>query len=129
TIALLSLQAVSKLLSPLGRGWVPSPHRGEGVIKQALVLLTLVSGAAHAQRLPWPDKSGPTFNGHVAAEDAKGLPTEWDEAAGRNIAWKVKLEGEGHSTPVIGDGRIWFTAATADGKKQYVYCLAADSGR
>jgi outer membrane protein assembly factor BamB len=93
-------------------------------------LVGLITHHASAEsRLSWPDKSGPTFNGHVAAADAKGLPTEWDEAAGKNIAWKIKLEGEGHSTPAIGDGRLWFTAATPDGKKQYVYCVAADSGR
>jgi len=95
----------------------------------SLLAVALVSGTAHAQRLPWPDKGGPTFNGQVAAADAKGLPTQWDETAGRNIAWKTKLAGEGHSTPVIDEGRMWFTAATPDGKKQYVYCLDADTGR
>jgi outer membrane protein assembly factor BamB len=97
----------------------------------ALLCLTWLASqpSTYAQRLSWPDKSGPTFDGHVAAQDAKGLPTAWDEAAGRNIAWKVKLEGEGHSTPVIGQGRVWFTAATRDGKKQFVYAIDADSGR
>ena len=27
----------------------------------------------------WPDRHGPTLDSHVAAEDAKGLPTEWSE--------------------------------------------------
>jgi outer membrane protein assembly factor BamB len=113
---------------------IPSPPSFRGValariLACALGISVFSDAAALAQRLSWPDKSGPSFNGHVAAEDGKGLPTEWDEASGRNIAWKTKLEGEGHSTPVIGEGRIWFTAATADGKKQYVYCLDADSGR
>jgi outer membrane protein assembly factor BamB len=30
---------------------------------------------------------------------------------------------------VIGAGRVWFTAATKDGKKQFVYCFDADSGK
>ncbi len=105
------------------------PGRGTTAIA-FLCLIGLTSRAPLlAQRLSWPDRSGPTFNGHVAAEDAKGLPTAWDEATGRNIAWKVKLEGEGHSTPIIGQGRIWLTAANHDGTKQYVYCLDADTGR
>jgi outer membrane protein assembly factor BamB len=96
----------------------------------AVCLICIASRAPlFAQRLSWPDKSGPTFNGHVAAEDAKDLPTAWDEATGRNIAWKVKLEGEGHSTPIIGQGRLWLTAAAHDGTKQYVYCLDANTGR
>src|SRR5438034_6574481 len=97
---------------------VPLPRRFPALVIPSLLSLIgyflLGAGPALAQRLPWPDKSGPTFDGHVAAEDAKGLPTEWDEASGRNIAWKMKLEGEGHSTPVIGEGRIWLTAATHD---------------
>lgn len=79
-------------------------------------------------RLPWPDRGGPTTNGIVAAKDAKNLPTEWNEKSGKNIAWKVPLEGEGHSTPVIGAGKIWFTAATPDGTKQYLYCLSEKTG-
>jgi outer membrane protein assembly factor BamB len=104
------------------------------VLLRALALLVgaLCVGStakiAGADRLPWPDKSGPTFNGHVAAADAKGLPTQWDEASARNVAWKIKLDGEGHSTPVIGHGRLWFTAATPDGKKQFAYCVDASRG-
>ena len=40
----------------------------------------------------------------------------------------MKLEGFGHSTAVIGHGRIWLTSATEDGTKQYVYCLNAETG-
>jgi outer membrane protein assembly factor BamB len=79
--------------------------------------------------LSWPDKSGPTFDGRVAAVDAKELPVSWDEASGKNVAWKISLEGTGHSTPVIGDGRIWITSATDKGTKQYVICIATESGR
>lgn len=79
--------------------------------------------------LSWPDKSGPTFNGIVAPADAAGIPTEWNDETGKNIAWSVPLEGMGHSTPIIGDGRIWLTAATEDGTKQYVYCLDEATGK
>lgn len=57
------------------------------------------------------------------------MPTTWDEASGKNIAWKLDLEGFGHSTPVIGQGRIWLTAATADGREQFIYAIDAESGR
>lgn len=96
----------------------------------ACVLAFSVAGsAAFAQRLSWPDKSGPTFNAIAAEADGRGVPTEWDDASGKNIAWKIKLEGEGHSTPIIGHGRIWLTAATPDGKKQWVYAIDAASGK
>lgn len=80
-----------------------------------------------AGELSWPEKSGPTCDGRAAAADIVGLPTQWSET--KNIAWKIPLEGEGHSVPVIGDGRIWFTAATEDGHKQYVYCIDPATGK
>lgn len=81
-----------------------------------------------AQPLSWPDRGGPSLNGHVSPADAKGLPTKWDEESGQNIAWKIPLEGEGHSTPIIGDGRIWITAATNDGTKQFIYSIDESTG-
>ncbi|SFJ36070.1 outer membrane protein assembly factor BamB family protein [Planctomicrobium piriforme] len=81
-----------------------------------------------ADRLPWPDKAGPTHDGHVAAEDAAGLPVHWDEQTSQNIALKIPLEGHGNSTPVIGQGRVWFTAADAEGTKQSIYCLDEQTG-
>lgn len=82
-----------------------------------------------AADLPWPDKSGPTFDGRIAPADAAGLPIEWDEATGKNIAWKVDLEGQGHSTPTVGHGCVWLTAATVDGKQQYVYAVDQATGK
>ncbi len=77
----------------------------------------------------WPDKNGPTRDGIAPAAEAARVPLEWDADSGKNIAWHVDLEGEGHSTPVIGGDMIWFTAATADGRKQFVYGIDRHSGR
>jgi outer membrane protein assembly factor BamB len=74
----------------------------------------------------WPDRHGPTLDGHVPAEDAKGLPIHWSET--RNIAWKTALHDEGHSSPVILDGKVWLTAATADGKRQFVIGIDEATG-
>jgi outer membrane protein assembly factor BamB len=77
----------------------------------------------------WPDKAGPTLDGVVPAAEAARLPMEWDGESGKNIAWSVPLEGQGHCTPVIGGDMIWFTAATDDGKKQYVYGIDRHTGK
>jgi outer membrane protein assembly factor BamB len=77
----------------------------------------------------WPDKSGPTFDSVVPAADAARVPLKWNADTGENIAWKVELEGEGHSTPVIGGDLLWFTAATTDGTKQFVYGIERHSGK
>lgn len=98
------------------------------MLKFTFIAFSAISIAAEEIRLPWPDRGGPTMNGRVADIDAKNLPLKWDEESNQNIAWKVELEGEGHSTPIIGNGRIWLTAATPDGTKQYLYCLDEESG-
>lgn len=97
----------------------------------SLSLLFPSASVRAEDHLAWPDRSGPTQNGHVAEQDARNFPTHWEEAdAGtQNVAWKIKLEGEGHSTPVIGRGHIWLTAATSDGKQQFVYMIDEQSGQ
>ena len=93
-----------------------------------LLLLISITSTAFTQT-GWPQKTGPFSTGVAVAAEAEGLPAEWDEASGKNIAWKVPLKGIGHSTPVVANGRVWFTTATEDGTKQYVYCIDADSGK
>jgi len=94
-----------------------------------LLLLSLGARAVAADDLPWPCRNGPFQSGCATERNAHGVPTEWDDSTGKNIAWKVALEGVGLSTPVIGHGRIWFTAATPDGKQQFVYAIDEHTGR
>ncbi len=93
------------------------------------VLCFQTVGSAGELRLSWPYRNGPGLDSQVDERDARNLPTEFDEQSGKNIKWKKRLEGLGHSTPVIGAGRIWLTAATEDGTQQFVYCLDATTGK
>lgn len=77
----------------------------------------------------WPDRQGPTFNSIIPEADAAKLPLEWDEASGKGIVWKTPIEGEGHSSPVIGGDLVWFTAATEDGHHMYVYAINRHDGK
>lgn len=96
----------------------------------ALVLLSSLSSAQPATKpLFWPARNGPTLDGVVPQAEVARIPLEWDGESGKNIAWRVELEGEGHSTPVIGGDLIWFTAATTDGKQMYVYGIDRHSGK
>ena len=98
------------------------------VIWLAFVVASAGTVAA-SDRLNWPMRTGPALNGHVAEADANGLPTKWSEEPSSNIAWKLELEGFGHSAPVIGYGRIWVTSATKDGKQQFVYSIDQATGK
>jgi outer membrane protein assembly factor BamB len=94
----------------------------------ATTLIFAIKSQSLANDLPWPDRNGPTFNGVAMESEARGLPATWNEKSGENIAWKIAIEGKGHSTPVIGEGKLWFTSATTDGKRQYVYCVDPGNG-
>ncbi len=72
-------------------------------------LVCLLSGlSAHAQN--WGHWRGPSMNG--SAEDADP-PVSWGE--GTNVLWKAKLDGLGHSTPSVWNGRVFVTWAEPDG--------------
>jgi len=94
-------------------------------------LLLAVPALAEPALTPlfWPDRQGPTQNGIIPETEASKLPLEWDEASGKGIAWKTALEDEGHCSPVIGGDMIWFTAATKDGHKMYLYGVDRHDGK
>ena len=96
-----------------------------------MLLLSLVCSTTvmASDRISWPVRTGPTLDGHVAAEDAAGLPTEWSEEPRSHIAWKLPLEGLGHSVPIAGRGQIWLTSATKDGTQQFVSCIDQANGK
>jgi outer membrane protein assembly factor BamB len=52
----------------------------------------------------WPGWRGPTSNG-IAADGE--YPTSWN--ATENVAWKIKLDGRGASTPVVWENNILLT--------------------
>ena len=81
----------------------------------SLSSISLLSAQIATTPLFWPDKNGPTYDGIVPAAETARLPLKWNAETGENIIWKTDLEDEGHSTPVIGGDRIWFTAASVDG--------------
>ena len=52
------------------------------------LLFLLIPLASVRADFPWPDKSGPSKDGHVGAAHAKGVVTSWDEASGKNIQYE-----------------------------------------
>lgn len=78
----------------------------------------------------WNRFRGPSGDGHSAAAN---LPTRWSNL--ENVAWKQPIPGQGWSSPVVSDGRIYLTAAVpVDGEqsqdfKLQLFGLAADSGK
>ncbi len=66
----------------------------------ALVPFTL------SQAADWSEYRGPTAQG-IVTEGA--LPTKWSDT--KNVVWKQPIPGNGWSSPVTADGRIYLTTA------------------
>ncbi len=78
----------------------------------ACLALGTATKAATAARENWPQWRGPLQNGVApTAEPA----TTWSET--NNVRWKVKIPGEGSSTPLVWDDLVFVQTAIATGKK------------
>jgi len=85
----------------------------------AILLSCLAVNAAEN----WPRFRGPTGTGHHGGAP---LPTKWGL---ENILWRVELKGDGHSSPVNWDQRIFLTSATDKGATRFVFALGARDGK
>jgi outer membrane protein assembly factor BamB len=83
-----------------------------------LCLVVLLGGVASEQ---WDRFRGP--NGTGVSESA-GLPVEFGPA--KNLRWRLELP-PGHSSPVIGAGRIYLTAVERE--QLYTFCVEQSSGQ
>ncbi len=73
----------------------------------------------HSHGGDWPQFRGPEGNGHASATD---VPVEWSDT--RNVTWKQAIPGQGWSSPVVADGRIYLTAAVPnEGSEDYTLRL------
>lgn len=80
----------------------------------ALACLGVGTGLVWAEDGNWP-----TFRGRHAAgvAEGQGLPLEWDGAKGTNIAWKSRIPGLAHSSPVVWGERVFVTTAVSSAGK------------
>ncbi len=91
-------------------------------MKSFCLSLLLVSSSFAAD---WPQWRGPDKNNH-AAVDAKPV-TEW--SAEKNVRWKTKIPGRGHSTPIVVGERIYLTTAEKDKALQWLIAVNRKDGK
>ena len=87
-------------------------------------LLTLSFCAAIAAAENWPAWRGPTGQGHSTETN---LPLKW--SAKENVKWKIPLENQGNSTPVIWGDRIFLTQANKGGTVRSLICFNRADGK
>lgn len=90
----------------------------------AWTALTALSLIAH----DWPEFRGPTGQG---LSPARNVPTRW--SATENVAWKTTIPGNGWSSPILVNGRLYLTTATSaagtKGLKLVAMCVDAQDGK
>lgn len=71
----------------------------------------------------WPMWRGPRLDG-TSLE--KNPPLRWSDT--ENIAWKAKVPGIGHSSPVVLGERVYVTSALLKEQKRMLYCFDRRKG-
>lgn len=87
------------------------------------ILLTLLTELGAQTGENWPGFRGPGGQGHSAETDP---PLEW--SATSNVLWKTPIPGEGWSSPIVWNDRVFLTAATDGGTKCHILCLDRKTG-
>lgn len=72
-----------------------------------VILPGAVAPAGEESYGSWPQWRGPNGSG-VSTES--NLPQSWS-GDGKNIRWKVRIAGEGASSPIVSNGRVFLTTA------------------
>ena len=72
----------------------------------------------------WPGWRGPSGDGVSAG---KGIPTKWSST--ENIAWKITVPGEGHSSPIVWGDKVFLTSSLTEKNKRILLCIDRLSGQ
>ena len=87
-----------------------------------VVLFFFVAGLIRAEN--WPGWRGPSGDGISAG---KGIPTKWSSK--ENIAWRIAVRGEGHSSPIVWGDKVFLTSSLTEKNKRILLCIDRLSGQ
>jgi outer membrane protein assembly factor BamB len=84
---------------------------------------TLLVSLATTLAENWPQFRGPSRQG-VSSE--KNVPLTWSNTS--NVVWKTAIPGEGWSSPIVWEDRVFVTSATNSGQECRVLAIDAKTG-
>ena len=87
-----------------------------------VVLFFFVAGLVRAEN--WPGWRGPSGDG---VSTGKGIPTKWSST--ENIAWRIAVPGEGHSSPIVWGDKVFLTSSLTEKNKRILLCIDRLSGQ
>jgi outer membrane protein assembly factor BamB len=71
----------------------------------------------------WLQWRGPLGTG---VSDETGVPQKWSQT--ENIRWKVELDGEGNSSPIVVDSKVLITHAPTGSTQRELRCYDRNDG-
>ncbi len=91
----------------------------------------LVCGAVYCWALSsvqaedWPGWRGPRGDG--TSHEVR-VPIHWDGMTGENLAWKTRVPGVGHSSPIVWGDRVFLTSCLEDTGERVLLCFHRETG-
>ena len=98
--------------------------RSFAVLLSLLLMSNARLQAAENSTSDWPMWRGPAGDGR---SPEAALPTKW--SGSENVAWKTKIPGIGHSSPVISGDFIFVTTALEEETQRALICLDRKTGK
>ena len=95
------------------------------IVSLATVCLVLILASLTARAEDWPQWRGPRGDGTSVERD---VPTEWDGASGKNIAWRTRIPGSGYSSPIVSGKSIFVTGCDETRNTRVLHCFDSQSG-
>lgn len=119
-------QEVENLAENLGEGDAEVVDSVKADVAEADSVLVAEADTVKAEErdsLPTPKLTYNAFRGNnsSAYSAVRGIPTSWDLASGKNIAWKVSVPRQGYNSPVVNGRNVFVSAADAQARELYCY--------
>jgi len=83
----------------------------------------LVISASLACAENWPGWRGPRGDGTSLEKE---VPTRWSST--ENVVWKTAVSGEGHSSPVVWNDRVFLTTGLPERQERALLCFDRGTG-
>jgi hypothetical protein len=87
-------------------------------------LLWSLSNPVRAEN--WPQWRGPRGDGSSLESQ---VPVRWDATSGKGIAWKARIPGRGHSSPIVWEDRVFVVSCVEETGERLLLCYDARDGR
>ncbi len=90
-----------------------------------LAIYSVVYATAGYAAENWPGWRGPRGDG---TSREVNVPLRWDGASDNNIAWRTRIPGRAHSSPIVWEDRIFLTSCLEDEGRRVLICLDRRNG-